>query len=749
MFAIGFLSISYLLGISYADDRAQLIGNHPITAGIIRSRTITDPNAPLQMKIHFALRHQAALAKLLINQQNPASAKYHKWLKTGEFARNFGPSNSDIAAVSNWLTSEGFSVTDHSPSWLEFTGGAAQAQRTFAVTIARFGDGGAYGNTTDPFVPRRFAGVIAAVTGMDNMVRPVPMTSRRATPYAIVGSSQAFGPADVRTFYDETVAPGVDGSGDCIAIAGISDFLDSTMTAFTTEFGLPPINSQRVVNGTNPGLNGAEDETELDLQWSHAAAPGAPIIFYLGSDLVGDINNAVTANTCGAISISYGFCGPPPSLLTEILDPIFQQAAAQGQSVFVSAGDQGAAGLGLDSTGTRCVVTTTRAVNEMSADPNVTSVGGTQFTPTYAGGADQGYALEGVWNDGSGSGGGGASQIFAKPAYQVASGVPDDNARDIPDVSLMASPNFPGVFFGADMGGGAAQVICCIGGTSLSAPIFAGLSRVIAQIAGVARLGNLNPIMYQLARQNYDTAGFHDVTVGNNTANGVAGFNAGPGYDQASGLGTVDFNVFANSVKNLLATEPSPTATATQTPTATATQTPTATSTRTPIPTATRTSTATVIQTPTAIATQTSTAIATPVQTPTAIATQTPTATATEIATATPIATPDAGGLLKAPASVRFPSTRMGNPTATKTFRISNRSGRSAMAVNVGTLALPFVVSGSGQYSVPAHSSISITVFFTPEATGETRQNLLVTSGDPKHLASNISIRGMVREARN
>ena len=96
--------------------------------------------------------------------------------------------------------------------------------------------------------------------------------------------------------------------------------------------------------------------------------------------------------------------------MTGTLDPIFQQAAAQGQSVFVSAGDQGAAGLGLNANGTECIVNATRSVNEMSADPNVTSVGGTQFTPTYSGGNDQGYATETVWGDGSGATGGGVSQ---------------------------------------------------------------------------------------------------------------------------------------------------------------------------------------------------------------------------------------------------------------------------------------------------------------------------------------------------
>src|SRR5271166_689528 len=164
----------------------------------------------------------------------------------------------------------------------------------------------------------------------------------------------------------------------------------------------------------------------------------------------------------------------------------------------------------------------------MSADPNVTSVGGTQFSPTYSGGNDQGYATESVWDDASGATGGGASQVFPKPGYQTGSGVPGDGRRDVPDIALIASPNSPGVFFG-DYGSGPARVVCCIGGTSLSAPVWAGFATVIGQISGNPRLGNFNRIIYPLANTQYSTAGFHDITNGNNNFNGVTGFSAGPG----------------------------------------------------------------------------------------------------------------------------------------------------------------------------------------------------------------------------
>ncbi len=111
--------------------------------------------------------------------------------------------------------------------------------------------------------------------------------------------------------------------------------------------------------------------------------------------------------------------------------------------------------------GSSCVAGSARSVNEMSADPNVTAVGGTQFNPTYSGGNDLGHATEKVWNDGIGASGGGASQFFSKPGYQSGAGVPADGARDVPDIALIASPEFPGVFWGHDVGG-TGQISCCV-----------------------------------------------------------------------------------------------------------------------------------------------------------------------------------------------------------------------------------------------------------------------------------------------
>jgi len=200
---------------------------------------------------------------------------------------------------------------------------------------------------------------------------------------------------------------------------------------------------------------------------------------------------------------------------------------AQGQTVLVSAGDDGAAGLVFDSTSKTCVPGTTRNVNEVSADPNVTSVGGTGFTPAYdSSGNNAGLVAESAWNDAAccrgGATGGGASAVYAKPSYQ--GGVtPNDGQRDVPDIALIASPFHPGVWWVTDSAK-TPLLTCCIGATSLSAPMWAGLIKVIGQLRGGTGLGNVNPGIYQLAGGDLAANGFRDVTSGGkNTFNGVIG----------------------------------------------------------------------------------------------------------------------------------------------------------------------------------------------------------------------------------
>lgn len=394
-----------------------------------------------------------------------------------------------------------------------------------------------------------------------------------------------------------------------------------------------------------------------------------------------------------------------------------------GRSIFVSSDDQGAAGLAFDPTTNSCVTSNTASVNEMSADPNVTSVGGTAFNPVYSGGNDSGSVSERVWNDPEdgvpgGASGGGKSTVFSKPAWQKGAGVPNDGARDVPDVAMIASPNFPGVFWGNDqscdlgscIGSGPAVIDCCIGGTSLSAPVWAGIAKLIAHQGNTALLGSVNSTVYSLANNGVGPSGVRDVTQGNNTFNSVSGFSAGPGYDQSTGWGTVDIATF---VAAYVATIPTATPTAASTPTAT--------------PTVASTSSVTATATSTSASTAVSTATATPTATP----------------------TPVPGRIVVLPSVVRFPSEMFGNSGRQSAPRrvlvISPRRGRHG-PVTFSTP--PYSISGDftvGQNgcvgTLAPGASCAIEVTFTPTALH--RRTGVLTINDNAPNSQNVSLVGL------
>ncbi len=552
------------------DPATILAGNHPDEAAEVVGEAAASPSRPLAMQLTMALRNRAELTRLLADQQNPASPQYHRWLTPDEFTGRFGPTDADLARVARWLRKKGFTVrsADASTREVSFTGTVAQAENVFAVKIAATGDARLYSNTGDPAVPADLAPLIESIHGLDNLLHSKPAMHRvprrdssASLPDAIVdGIGPAFGPADIYAFYDETplLNGGIDGSGaGCLAVVEDSNIDEPAADAFNSQFGLPALTMGAnfkivLVDGTDPGQTVDEDETMLDVNYSHTVAPGSSIRIYLGdqnhtssSAILDAIHAAVTETNspCSAISISFGFCGGSKGFY-RTQNGFFQQAASQGQSVFVATGDTGAAGLKFNKRQGTCVPTKTRAVSELAASPYVTAIGGTEFTPVFdSNGDDVGSVAESVWNDGSGAAGGGKSKVFKKPAFQNGL-IRKDKKRDLPDISFGASPNSPGFFFGGRGPGGAPAVVCCIGGTSIGAPSWAGISQLISQQGGAAA-GNLNSRIYQLGAQaDGATTGIRDVTSGNNSAYGVAGFSAVPGYDKASGWGTVDMGLF-------------------------------------------------------------------------------------------------------------------------------------------------------------------------------------------------------------
>jgi len=365
---------------------------------------------------------------------------------------------------------------------------------------------------------------------------------------------------------------------------------------------LPPIALTTVVppGGSTPGLP-SDNEPYLDIEWSHTLSPNTPIrVYYSNQNYLAALQSAVNENMCGVITSSVEANCPPVTTILAI-DDVESQAVTQGQTIFHSAGDYGAnwhCGSPITqilpapsatptpvpqapykqtgcSTVSGGIYTTPGgkslqpSIDEQAASPNITSVGGTQFQPVYdADGNDTstvGQGLEEAWNNQDtqpkkknsrsqkcpikDSGGGGPSVIFPKPAWQTGVGVPPDGARDIPDVAMGANGslesagsegNLPGFFVATQKSSDPAPTFNITGGTSISSPMWAGVSRLIAQAQGVTRLGNINQRLYQLGNLQSLNSGLHDVTTGNNNDGGITGYSAGPGFDLATGWGSPD-----------------------------------------------------------------------------------------------------------------------------------------------------------------------------------------------------------------
>jgi len=535
---------------------------------------------PIEISVVLALHNTDQLEQLKRDQQDPSSSSYHKWLTPAEFNARFGPREADADAIAQWLTSVGFSVKsiDLAGHMVRASANAAVIKRAFDTTIVT--NGSQYANLDDPEVPAALAPLIATVGGLNNTFGRKPLLPDnlrlgppiRATdqPGAAVAPDYrtalglGFSPSDFRTYYNESalISGGIAGTKapDCIALAAISNIHNSSIGAFTATFGLPAVKLTKVfASGANPGFTGdAEIEADLDIEYSHVTAPNTPIRLYIGAgtnDLLDAISGAVQDNVCGAISISFGYCDPPSTnrdFYNGTLDQIFSQAATQGQTVFISSGDDGAAGLVLD--GNQCVPGSSLNVSEMCADPNVTCVGGTQFSPNYdakfrdTSRVDDDSDAPAAWNEYDaffhGATGGGISEIFPIPSWQTGNLVPSGTMRMVPDVALGASGALPGFYIvafdeGANRGG-------LVSGTSLSSPAWAGYSRLIAQIYGNGgRLGPMNPQLYQLGNTG-SVSGLIDVTSGDNTFYGengyVSGYDAGPGYDMTTGWGSPDMS---------------------------------------------------------------------------------------------------------------------------------------------------------------------------------------------------------------
>ncbi len=545
------------------------------------------PLNDLSVVLAPSAQQQNDLEAFLQRLQDPASPDYHQWVTPEQFANRFGPSPSDYERVVSWLESQGFAIHTQVPSrnWIAFGGTAALARQAFGVEIHRYQVDGEphFANSNDPTVPEALSGLVAGFRGLHDFL-PRAQHALVQPNYTTSSGTHYLAPNDVATIYN--IAPlyskGYDGTGQKIVVAGQSDVALSDIENFRSMFGLTANDPQLLlVPGTSdPGTVSADQqEADLDIEWLGAVARKATVIYVYSTNVLNSTQYAVAQNLAPVISYSYGECETPTYGSQH--QAIAQQANAEGITWIAGSGDTGAAGC--DANGATIAVNGP-SVSLPASVPEVTGVGGTRFqegtgtywnatnTSTY--GSAISYIPEIAWNDTTSGGrieasGGGPSAVFAKPTWQAAIGVPGDSARDVPDIAMQSSPNHDAAIYctGGSCANGISGVTTLIGGTSLSAPLFAGITSIVGEYrvgtgaASQVGLGNMNPSLYALAQTSTDV--FHDVTSGNNVVacqtgtsgctTGSFGYQAGVGYDLVTGLGSVNAYNLAQEYKTYTA----------------------------------------------------------------------------------------------------------------------------------------------------------------------------------------------------
>lgn len=667
--------------ISQAIDETQrkvLKGNtHPLARAEFDLGTApaAQPLQRMLLVLQRSAAQEAALRQRLDEQQDNSSPNFHKWLTPEEYGKQFGPTDGDIQTITSWLQSHGFQVgSTRGRTVLEFSGSASQAQEAFHTAIHRYLVNGQtyWGNATDPSIPAALTSAVAGLASLNNFPRKAmnhfagqftrDKKTGRVTPaqplftflpgFACSAATYCFalGPSDFATIYNVTPLwnSNLNGTGQTIAIVGESNINPQDVANFRSLFGLPanstangnPLNI--ILNGPDPGLLGDESEADIDVQWSGAVAPYATIDFVVSQSTETTAGTDLSAvyiienNLAAVMSESYGSCELALGTAgNQFYNTLWQQAAAEGITVFISAGDDGAAGCDDFGASSPAPASYGLQVSGYASTPYNVAVGGTDFNEfsdptTYWSTTNNsttqasalGYIPETTWNDSctnaiwetfsqlsqnpetncnnaqlndvipvGGSGGKSACTTpngpyssncaggYAKPSWQSGSGVPSDGKRDLPDVSLFASNGFEGSFYvvcesdqqdGSCSSSDPNQNFLGFGGTSVSSPAFAGIMALVNQKTG-SRQGNANYILYKLGTKQTNsncnsssgpagTCIFNDVTSGtiampcsvsspdcttNNPGDAYGilnGYTAGPGYDLATGLGSVNAN---------------------------------------------------------------------------------------------------------------------------------------------------------------------------------------------------------------
>lgn len=634
------------------------------TPGFVRSSTDLGPvdaTSTIVVNVWLKLHNQQKLDKLVEQQKQRGSSNYRRWITQSQFNSDYGPTNQEVNAVSNFLSAHNLTVMSVAENnlYVKAQGTVDAMQKAFHVQIHKFNHKGQTfrSNTGDPSVTDSNGGLIAAVTGLDDFGfqpklswpgisegAPPPSAPLASGPNGVFFESQCFRPVETDAFTSTTAAAaytgnryganisntalghlppcgyqpselqraynlgplysaGLAGQGETIVITDAfgSPTIAQDAAAFSSVYGLPPVDLT-IAKGSGLSHNpadvsgGWDTETTLDVEWAHALAPSAKIVLVLATDrasLDEAINYAVVHHLGNTISNSWatleGFGNPAQF---DRVNRILEMAAAQGIDTNFASGDDG----------DELLTAGFQTVDFPASSPFATGIGGTSLAMN----ADHTIAFQSGWGNNltmiaettalqnapvvppqnlgfQGGSGGGASLTFARPAFQSGLSIPG-GTRLVPDISMVADP-FTGVEVIQTING--QLTVAVIGGTSLSTPLFSAVMAIAAQKAGHG-LGQAAPLLYGLPAGALtdvvpvsspgnvtgvvngapQTANSLAAPLGNTTTYFSSIYNSpfstrwfvitfgtdsslvtSPGWDNATGLGTLDAFNFVSAIQ--------------------------------------------------------------------------------------------------------------------------------------------------------------------------------------------------------
>jgi pseudomonalisin len=521
------------------------------TAGVTIANATDLGALPAQSPVHITavlqLQNVNSLQALVKSMNTPGDPLYGTELSPDEFAAQYGSTASQVQAVSNYLTSAGFTNIQVEPNNLmvQADGTASAANAAFNTSLEEFSANGAtvFANTRPAQVPAALGGIVAAVLGLNN-------ASQVSTPISTCTTAgcalQSEPPQGFQTAYN--VGTTASGSSTAIAIftfGSIAGVVNDLRVA-ETQNKLPqvPVVVKQVGVASPNALGGGEWQLDSQLSTGMAGSVKTLYIYNVGDPLDADVvlmfNHFVTDKLARAGSASFGECEYGPYLDGAMLaaDEVFLQGAAQGQTIFASTGDTGSSCpvVPVDTNGVP--LSGAPLVNWPAASPYVAAVGGTSLLLDSSGN----YANEIAWN----AGGGGISQFEGCSFWQTNASIPSctDNSRGVPDVAMAADPNTTGATIYYQCPANGSNASSCelqgVGGTSLSSPLSLGTWARLQSAHG-NKLGYASPKLYQFYQPLSAPSlpvdpGYHDIIVGGNGT-----YVATPGWDFVTGLGS--FNV--------------------------------------------------------------------------------------------------------------------------------------------------------------------------------------------------------------